>query len=363
MSENSKETGVEFTSIRIIGSGLIGTSIGLALSAKGLKVEMADKDASAAKLAQDLVASEIAPNPQVILIATPVGAIAEVASSQYLLNPKAIFIDIASVKAKPQLEISSSTLPEQRFLATHPMAGREVGGAASARADLFSGRSWIYCPVYGDGGRVDQDVLDAGLWLICALGAKPVEMKAVAHDKAIALISHLPQIAASLLAGQLHQGAIGDLELSGAGLRDSVRIAASDPDLWEEIILSNSPAILPLLINLQSDLQAFIAELQSGRSIKSFLSSGVAGRARIPGKHGQIAREYTQLPIVIEDKPGQLAALFDECATAKVNVEDLTIEHSPGQFTGLITLALSNSDALLLQQHLEGSGWNVHAPR
>jgi prephenate dehydrogenase len=69
------------------------------------------------------------------------------------------------------------------------------------------------------------------------------------------------------------------------------------------------------------------------------------------------------LPVVIEDKPGQLAALFDECAIAKVNVEDLTIEHSPGQFTGLITLALSASDAQVLQEHLEKSGWNVHAPR
>jgi prephenate dehydrogenase len=76
-----------------------------------------------------------------------------------------------------------------------------------------------------------------------------------------------------------------------------------------------------------------------------------------------VAREYTLLPVVIEDKPGQLAALFNECAKAKVNIEDLTIEHSPGQFTGLITLALSTGDAQILSDHLIGSGWNVHAPR
>ena len=76
-----------------------------------------------------------------------------------------------------------------------------------------------------------------------------------------------------------------------------------------------------------------------------------------------MAREYTYLPVVIEDKPGQLAALVGECAKANVNIEDLTIEHSPGQFTGLITLALSKSDANVLSAHLIGSGWNVHAPR
>jgi prephenate dehydrogenase len=93
------------------------------------------------------------------------------------------------------------------------------------------------------------------------------------------------------------------------------------------------------------------------------IAAGQKGRARIPGKHGGKAREYTYLPIVIEDKPGQLAALFDECADASVNVEDLTIEHSPGQFTGLITLALSEADAQKLTEHLKINGWSVHSPR
>jgi prephenate dehydrogenase len=83
----------------------------------------------------------------------------------------------------------------------------------------------------------------------------------------------------------------------------------------------------------------------------------------IPGKHGGVARNYTYLPVVIEDKPGQLAALFDECARAKVNVEDLAIEHSPEQYTGLITLALSQSDAEKLHRHLLEQGWSAHSPR
>jgi prephenate dehydrogenase len=210
---------------------------------------------------------------------------------------------------------------------------------------------------------VDPSLLAAGLWIIEALGATPVAMSAAEHDRAVALVSHLPQAVASLLAGQLILGEKNDLDLAGSGLRDTTRIAASKADLWDEILSSNAEQLLPLLISLQSDLGALVEALQNGRSVAAFIEKGNTGRAKIPGKHGGAAREYTYLPVVIEDKPGQLAALFNECASAKVNIEDLTIEHSPGQFTGLITLALSQSDAQILSDHLIGSGWNVHAPR
>ncbi len=355
--------GKAFSSIRIIGSGLIGTSIGLALAARGVQVEMLDRDQKAQKLAQDLIASEITDTPEVILFAIPASALAESFEGQFKLNPGSKFIDIASVKNKPQVDVSRIKGAAERFLATHPMAGREVGGAASARADLFEGRTWIYCPTFVDGTDVDLDVLEAGLWLINSLGATPVSMSASHHDSAVALVSHLPQIVASLLAAQLKGAKSEDLDLAGGGLRDTTRIAASDPELWQEIIASNAQEILPLLINLQNDLDSLINSLDDPLKVGSVIAAGNEGRAKIPGKHGGKAREYTQLPVVIEDKPGQLAALFDECAKAAVNVEDLTIEHSPGQFTGLITLALSASDALILQKHLEESGWNVHAPR
>lgn len=355
--------GKAFSSIRIIGSGLIGTSIGLALAARGVQVEMLDRDQKAQKLAQDLIASEITDTPEVILFAIPASALAESFEGQFKLNPGSKFIDIASVKNKPQVDVSRIKGAAERYLATHPMAGREVGGAASARADLFEGRTWIYCPTFVDGTDVDLDVLEAGLWLINSLGATPVSMSASHHDSAVALVSHLPQIVASLLAAQLKGAKSEDLDLAGGGLRDTTRIAASDPELWQEIIASNAQEILPLLINLQNDLDSLINSLDDPLKVGSVIAAGNEGRAKIPGKHGGKAREYTQLPVVIEDKPGQLAALFDECAKAAVNVEDLTIEHSPGQFTGLITLALSASDALILQKHLEESGWNVHAPR
>jgi prephenate dehydrogenase len=106
-----------------------------------------------------------------------------------------------------------------------------------------------------------------------------------------------------------------------------------------------------------------IDSLDNPDEIAQLIAQGRAGKALIPGKHGGKAREYFYLPIVIDDKPGQLGAIFNECAAMDVNVEDLNIEHSPGQLSALITLALSQSDAEKLSTHLTSIGWNVHPVR
>jgi prephenate dehydrogenase len=348
--------------VRIVGSGLIGTSIGLGLSAKGVTVEMADKAVSAKKLAQDLVGAFGPGGAEVTIFAVPTSALKQVANTEFSLNPQSKFMDIGSVKTKSLVEVSGSALPQTRFCPTHPMAGREVGGAHSARGDLFVGRPWIYSP---DG--VDADVVEAAKEIIELLEAKPFELGASEHDKAVALISHLPQLISSLLAAQLLKGQGQWLELAGAGLRDTTRLADSDSELWSEIFSLNQTEITPLLREFENDLHQMIVGSGTDGAVldgvRKVIVDGNKGRALIPGKHGGKAREYTLLPVVIEDKPGQLAALFNECANADVNIEDLSIEHSPGQFTGLITLSLSAKDAESLHKHLLKSGWNVHTPR
>jgi len=319
---------------------------------------MHDLDPRAQGLAEDLIKSPSSKPVDLVIFSTPIGALNSVLNEEFDANPKAGFIDIASVKSKVKVEVSTSKVPMSRFLPSHPMAGREVGGAESARADLFQGRPWII-----DSHGVDNDVLKMSSELIELLGGHQVDLDSTEHDKAVALVSHLPQLVASLLAKQLNGGDEAWLELAGAGLRDTTRIAGSDSKLWREIITANREALTPLLLALQSDLAQLISSLGDENSVATLISEGQQGRARIPGKHGGKAREYTFLPIVIEDKPGQLAALFEECAQAEVNVEDLTIEHSPGQFTGLITLALSEIDATKLSVHLKSNGWSVHAPK
>jgi prephenate dehydrogenase len=345
--------------VRIVGSGLIGSSIGLALRTHGIEVTMIDSDQRSQAIAQDLMG--MVPSTKevdLVVIATPLSQYEVVIESEYQRNLNSSFIDIGSVKVKAKVEALASIGDLSTFLPSHPMAGREVGGAESARADLFEDRIWVY-----DSAGVNEKTTQLGLELISLCGATALEMESAAHDQAVALISHLPQAISSLLAAQLQGAPSSTMELAGAGLRDTTRIAASSPALWREILTSNSAALKPLLAQFASDLQVLIEGLDEPEVVHELMAAGNRGRAAIPGKHGGSARSYTYLPVVIEDKPGQLAALFDEAAAASVNVEDLTIEHSPEQFTGLITLALSADDAATLHQHLRDKGWRVHAPR
>ena len=346
-------------SVRIVGAGLIGTSIGLALAAKNIAVEMIDVDSRNQALAQDLTGGVSIAEPELIILATPLRALSQVINEQYKLNPNSTFMDVCSVKVEPLQKVQASKLPLKQFVGTHPMAGREVGGAESARADLFLSRSWIITP----DAHSDSEAVAKVKWLIQLLGATCVELDAVSHDAAVARVSHLPQITATLLAGSLHGVAPEWLDLAGAGLRDTTRIAASDENLWKEIISSNSQEIKALLTNLHNELGAMIDAVNDEERIAVIMRKGRDGRNLIPGKHGGKAREYTYVPIVIDDKPGQLGAIFNECAAMSVNVEDLVIEHSPGQLNALITLALSADDAVKLSNHLSSIGWNVHPIR
>ena len=266
-------------------------------------------------------------------------------------------MDIGSVKTKPLLEVSTNEGLLSRFCGTHPMAGREVSGAVSARADLFLDRAWIITPTSETSTAAKAMVLE----VIAACGAQVVEMSAEDHDERVALISHLPQTISSLLAAQLSNAKPEALALAGGGLRDTVRIAGSDPKLWGEILAANEAALMPLLISLQSDLSALISAASGPAKWESLVAAGRAGKSAIPGKHGGKSREYSYLPIVIDDRPGQLGSLFNACAKADVNIEDLALEHSPGQLTAVITLAIAPEDIGRLSEFLTKDGWNVHS--
>ena len=345
--------------VRIVGSGLIGTSIGLGLVQRGISVEMVDSDASAQALAEDLTGGVVVVDPDLVVFALPTSGLSQVIKKEIAINPQSTFMDVGSVKSEVILQVKTFAGLSTRFLPTHPMAGREIGGAGSARADLFQGRSWILTPEADCSPESKKLVLE----LIAILGATPIELSALDHDAAVAKISHLPQIAASLVAKQLTGTPAEWMELAGQGLRDTTRIAGSDEKLWKEIIYSNRGEISELLISLQNDLIQMIKSLDDPAKIAELIAAGRDGKAMIPGKHGGKAREYSYLPIVIDDKPGQLGAIFNECAAMQVNVEDLNIEHSPGQLSALITLSLSADDAEKLSSHLTSIGWNVHPVR
>ena len=349
--------------IKIVGAGLIGTSLALSWKMRGHEIDLADKSESNLVLARQLLGGEamVHSTPDVIVIATPVQEILTALQREFEDNPESIFIDIGGLKTNLLLEVARIPGLNARFCSSHPMAGREVSGPEAARADLFTGRPWIITP----SAQTEPRTLGIARELAEETGASIFELAPEEHDSAIALVSHLPQVVSTLLGGAILEGESEYLVLAGQGLRDVSRLAASDVGLWSELLIANRSALLPLLEVLSDSLTQLREHLESAdhRGTSELLKRGNEGRARIPGKHGGQARNYHQLPIVIDDKPGQLARIFLECAQANVNIEDLSIEHSPGQQTGLITLSLSESDASKLYEHLTSLGWLAHLPR
>lgn len=365
MTSAASKNSSNLSEIVVIGAGLIGTSIALGAKRAGFRVELLDRDGRAEALANDLITNQsplgsIA-DPDLVVLATPTSALGDLLGKYRTIYPNSTFIDIGSTKTKVEVEVSRFGDVASRFCPTHPMAGRELDGAEAAQSDLFLGKSWVITPLKSTSERS----IEIAKKLIESLGARVIQMEIADHDLAVAAVSHLPQLVASLLAGQLasidsaNKKAKEYFDLSGSGLLDTTRIAASNPNLWVEILELNQDAIKPLLSNLHKDLTTLIESY----NVLEVLERGRAGRALLPGKHRSKIREYTYLPVVLEDKPNQLAALFNECAKANVNVEDISIEHSPEQETGLVLLALSNANAELLQKHLLAGGWRVHPPR
>lgn len=350
------------SSVKIVGSGLIGTSIGLALSARDIAVQMSDVDPTASLMAQTLVENKKSFESNhafdIVVLAVPPSAFKDVLTREIVLNPTSTFVDILSIKTKPLLEVQSLGEVASRYVGTHPMAGREVSGPQSARGDLFDGRTWILT----SGESTSPTSKDLASELINLCGATPVHMKPEEHDQAMALISHTPQILASLLASQLVGNNPQWLGLIGQGFKDVTRIADSDPVLWREIISENAANILPVLKNFRQKLDEIQSHLDDASSAQSLIEAGNAGRKLIPGKHGSTARLYIYLHIVIDDKAGQLAAIFNDCAKAEVNIEDVSIEHTPGQNTGLVTLSILDiGKAKFLEEFLGTAGWKVHS--
>ena len=351
-----------FQRVRVIGAGLIGTSIALGLKKAGFEISIEDEDPAIEAIAQSLIGqSELALEPDLVVIATPIVTIPQLFKEFGSQYPRAMIIDIGGLKSELIAEVEKFPEIAARFCATHPMAGRELSGPLAARGDLFEGRIWIYTP----NRYSSKEAISCALEMIKALGGKEILLGAGEHDAAIAGISHLPQIVSSLLSATLIDISDRDISLAGQGLKDVSRLAGSNPRLWGELLHGNSVALLNFLEVFSNHVTDLSTSLLNDdlRKTEEILEMGRENHARIPGKHGGKRRDYWFLPIVIADKPGQLAKIFDACALVGANVEDLAIEHTPGQESGLVTLALSQSDASRVFDQLIADGWKAHQPR
>lgn len=360
--------------VLVRGTGLLGASIGLGLRAAGADVLLDDPSPTALAVARDIGAGAVvdlddpALAPGLVVVGAPPDVTAAVVVDSLRRWPHAVVTDVASIKGAILAEVREAATrgdiaPDDvaRYLPGHPMAGSERSGPVAARGTLFTASPWVLCPA----AETDPAALAAGEALARTLQATVHRMSAADHDASVALISHLPQIAASLVASRLQDAPDPSLALAGNGLRDTTRIAASDPRLWVQILAGNAPQIVPTLHGLREDLDRLIGTLEAPSApgarlgVARLIAEGNAGRARIPGKHGAPPQAFAPVTVIVDDTPGQLAALFEDIGRAGVNVEDIRLDHASGYRVGMVDVSVLPGRKDELVSALTDAGWKV----
>jgi prephenate dehydrogenase len=356
--------------VRVVGTGLLGASVGLGLTTRGVDVVLHDPSRTALALAREVGAGRpAAPDdapPALVVVAAPPDVTADVVLAELAAHPDAVVTDVASVKGTVLAELRAAGADLTRYVGSHPMAGRERTGPSAALPDLFVGRPWVIV----DSGSSSTAALLAVRALAVDLGAQPVSMSAADHDAAVAVVSHVPQVVASLVAARLRDASDG---LAGQGLRDVTRIASSDPALWTSILAANAGAVRDVLVALRGDLDGLIAALSLAdaatgpetveggalSTIAQTIVHGNAGVARIPGKHGGAPRVYEVVTVLVPDSPGELARLLADVGQAGVNLEDLQLEHAAGRPVGMAAVSVLPGRSEHLEAELTARGWSL----
>lgn len=337
--------------VLLVGCGLIGTSVALALRDLGVQVHLRDASASHVEIAASVGAGTADPveSPALVVVAVPPAYVVDIARSALEEFPGAVVTDVASVKA-PICE----AVTDPRFVGGHPMAGKERSGPMAASGLLFEGRAWAVVPTAG----TDPEAVALVERVATAVGAVVRRMDAESHDRAVALVSHVPHLVSVLTAGLLTEAPSDDLALAGQGLRDVIRIAGSDRGLWVDIIGSNADQVGAILDDLAARLDDLRTAVRSGDgSVGEHLDRGRDGVRRVPGKHGEHPIALEGVFVSIDDTPGELSRLFTDIGQAGINIEDMRIDHELGRLVGVIEVVVQSGVADALHTALTERGW------
>ena len=363
-------------SVVVVGTGLLGGSVGLALRRRGVDVRLRDLDPAVARLAADLGAGRLDGEPDegggpadLAVLAVPPGRVAGVLVEAQRAGVASTYTDVASVKGQVRRDAERLGADLGSYVGGHPLAGRELSGPAAARSDLFEGRAWVLTP--RPSAAPEHLARAQALVQLCA--AVPVVLGESEHDRAVALVSHVPHVLAALAAARLVDADPTSLQLAGQGVRDVTRVAAGDPELWRGILAANAGAVATVLRAVRADLDAVLTSLDCPLDLSDEVSPdqdplvdvlrrGTVGRARLPDKPHVVGAPLSELPVVVRDRPGELARLLTDVAAEGTNLEDLTIEHSPAQPVGWVRVRVRPERADGLAGHLRHRGWDVHLP-
>ncbi len=334
------------TAAGIIGTGLIGSSIGLGLSRAGWDVAGWDPDARVLEAAVGIGAlaraepgidSLLARRPDLVVLAGPPRAVIEQVGS---IETESLVIDVAGVKA-PVLAASRLV----HFVGTHPMAGREVTGPGAASPALFRGAVWV---VVTDGA--DSGDLDAVEGVIEMLGGLPSRMTAVEHDAAVAVISHLPQVLAATLATEAADRT-RVTDLAAGSFRDLTRVAASDPATWVQLLEANRGPVVDTVRDFRDRLDRFTAAVETG-DLETVHQVLTAARQLRRG----LAPTVVPVRVALADEPGELAKMGRALEASAVDVRDLQLRHAPYGGGGVLTISVRPGEGETLRAALEEQG-------
>ena len=352
----SGEAAADHRRAQVIGAGLIGGSVGLALRRAGWTVTLDDLDPDriAAGLARGVAdAAGFDTGAQLVVIATPVGAIVDVALDA-LARTDAVVTDVGSVKG-PVLR----SIDDPRFVGGHPMAGSEQEGIDGSQSSMFDGATWVITPTV----HTDPNALATVHSVVASLGAEVVTLSPESHDEIVAMISHVPHLAAVTLMGLASGRAENHsalLRMAAGGFRDMTRIAAGHPGIWPDICAENRDAIGDVLDELLAELTEvrdiiaagdrpqLLARLESARSARLNLPTTV----RRPD-------EMAEVRIGVPDRPGELAAITTLATELSVNIYDIEIAHSAEGAQGVLIVVVEQRSRDRLTDALVDRGYRV----
>jgi prephenate dehydrogenase len=340
--------------VAIVGTGLIGTSIAMASVRVGLDVSGWDADPRSLGVASDRASIRVASSLEdaaagadIVVVCAPVPSIPDLVARILEAAQAAFVTDAGSIKDHVVREVVALAGPAAgRFVGGHPMGGSERSGPEHASASVVDGIVWVLTPA--ESARTDAvSTLEA--W-IERIGGRPVRMSPARHDRLVAFVSHLPQVAATALMGLAATEEADEpdiLLLAAGGFRDLTRLASSNPALWSQILLSNREAVaeaIDLYSARLADLRAMVVEGR-GREVEATFDEAKRARLRLAAKP-QVRAGVAVLQVQAPDRPGALAELTSVLAAHSVNIEDLQIVHSPegGRGTVHLTVAATSAD-------------------
>jgi prephenate dehydrogenase len=353
--------------LAVIGTGLIGTSAALAGSRMpdwticGWDANQDSLDAAAARGALKASASlaDAVGAADAIIVAVPVGeSVSTVSEVLAAASQEALVTDVGSTKS-----LVVDAIEDPRFVGGHPMAGGETAGPANARADLFEGATWYLTPRESTAGIQ----LDLAFRIVSEFGARPRTVRADAHDRILATVSHLPHVFANLLVGEAASMLASEdepLRAVGPSFRDAVRVAGSPSSIWTDIYLANAERLVQRLASVETTLAEVRAMLESGDrdGLTAWNDIAAAQRAKLISESNALG-PAAALEVSVENRPGVLAGIALALADAGIDVADLQLQPAADRASGTIVLWIEGESARVRAAQLIGELGHGVSPR